>query len=163
MPPFGSVPEFSAEAVVIVDPFGDVVDGEIPVCLAHDYAADPGIYHHALAHHTGACSGDYASGYRIGADYIKVRAEHMFPCCGDDRVCLGVNGTAELVSFAAGDVETVAEAFSEIAAVHSAAGSTVVAGGDYGVVFDNYRPIAFSQAGAPFGYGLCYVEIVVCL
>ena len=81
--------------------------------------ADAGIDNLPLAHRAGIRIAHDFSGLRIASNEIQGRANHFFPRCRDDGICLRVNGTAQFIymtqaEYDASDEEDEAEEDSEV-------------------------------------------------
>ena len=149
------ISKLSAEAVVVIDPIGNVIDCIFRFRFADDDFFDACVQNESLAHHAGADTADEGIGLGIDAGHIERGAEHFVTVCGNDGVCLRMDGAAHLVALAAGDSERVAHAVIDVGAVLSASGRTVVARRDDDVVFDDDRAVMLAQTGASLGNGFC--------
>ena len=72
-----------------------------------------------------------------------------------------MDASAQLIAFAAGDLQFGTDTAAEIGAVLPSAGCTGVAGRDDGIVFDDDRTILAAQTGGTFADCLSNIKIVV--
>ncbi len=149
------ISKLPAEAVIVIDPIGNVIDCVFRFRFADDHFLDACVQNESLAHHAGADASDEGIGLGVDAGHIERGAEHFIAVCGDDRVCLRMDGAAHFVAFAAGNTECIAHAVIDVGAVLSASGRAVVARRDDDVVFDDDRAVMLAQTGASLGNGFC--------
>ena len=103
-PSTASITERPVQRFVVGDPVPHVDDPEFVEGVADVDLGDAGVDDQALAH--GATRGvfDIFAGVDFFADQIHCAADHLLPGGADNRVGLGVDAAAELVTFAAGDL-----------------------------------------------------------
>ena len=147
------ISKLPAEAVIVIDPIGNVINGVFRFRFTDDHILDACVQHESFAHHAGANAARQLARLGVNAGHIERGAEHFVAVGGDDGVGFRMDGTAHLVAFAAGDAERVAHTVIDVGAVLSASGRTVVARGDDDVVFHDDRTVMLAQAGASSGYG----------
>ena len=157
----GSVAEDTAERIVVLDPVLDLDDAEVGGRIADDDSLDPRVDDLALAHHAGGGSGNQLSALGVHAHHVKRCAQHLLTGGGDDGVGLGVQRAAKLVSLTARNAQRLAHTGADVVAILASARSSVVAGGDDGIVLDDDGTVVLAQAGRSLRDGLGNIQIVV--
>ena len=149
------ISKFSAEAIVVIDPIGNVINGVFRFRFTDDHFLDACVEYEAFAHHAGANAARQLTRLGIDAGHIERGAEHFVAVSGDDGVGFRMNGAAHLVAFAAGNAERVTHTVIDVGAVFSASRRTVVARRDDDIIFDDDRAVMLAQTGASSGNGFC--------
>jgi len=153
---------FRVEDRVVI--FYPVADHDSPVlgrCYADDHLFNTGIYYLALAH--GAAHGIRQKLICGGIPAHKVDGGtyHITSGGGDDGVGLGVDTAAKLVTLTGGDLQALTGAYAQIAAVSSASGGAVIAGGDDLIGAHDDGTVLASKAGGALQNGVCNIQIVI--
>ena len=143
------------------NPFLHVDCGERVAGIAFDHAGDARVDNQAFAHGAGIGVGNELMCLGLDADEVKRAADHVGTGSMDDGVGFGMYRTAEVISFAAGDLPFVPQAEYQVRAVLSPAGSAGVTGRKDLIIFHNYGPEIAPQAGPALGYRLGDIQIII--
>ena len=129
--------------------------------ITDDDTVDTCVDYHSLTHETAAGTAYDRAVSGVGTAHIEGGTEHLISRCGDYGICLGVNGTAKLIPLAAGDLKLIPHAVTEVGAVDSSSGSTVVARGDDSIIFYNNCTVMLSETRAALRYGFGNIKVII--
>ena len=149
------------EGVVLLDPLLDIGNRVGIRAGAADDLSDAGVDNQAAAHGAGGGVGKVLSGGGVLPGEVEGAAHHIPAGGGNDGVGLGMDGAAEFIAFAPGDIHQLPGAAAHIHAVFAPSGRAVVAGGDDLVIFYDNRAVAAAQAGCPADDGFGNIEVIV--
>ncbi len=156
-----SITELALNTLVVDYPVANVDYAVVFLGVADDNGRNTCIDDKSLAHT--AAGGVFNKRAACGIDtyHVKSGIEHLVAGGGDDGVSLRMNGSTELVSLTAGNVELFADAEFKIAAVFATSGRTVVSCRDDGVVFNYDSTEMLAKAGSALSNGLRNIEIII--
>ena len=149
--------------VVVFDPVADRNGPILRRACPDDNLVNARIDDLPLAHRTAHRVGKQLIGSRIPPDEINGGADHIAPGSGDDGVCLRMDAAAEFVPLTGGNMQRLARADAQIAAVPAAAGRPVVAGGNNFVVADNNGAVFAPKAGGTLQNGIGNIKVIILL
>ena len=144
-----------------MDPVLHPDHGVFPLGVADDHPGHARVDDDPAAHGAGGGIVEEAAVLGLPPGQIEGGAQGVPPGGGDDGVHLRVDGAAQLVPLAGGDVHGLPGAIAQVHAVFSAPGRAVIAGGDDLVVLDDDGPIAPAQAGGALQHRFGDVQIVI--
>ena len=141
----------------------DIMNGILRLCVADNDALDTCIDNHTTAHVAGAGIGNQCTCLGIAHGQIKGSADHLASGGCDNGILLGMDTAAQLIALATGNTQLLTTADTQVTAVGTSAGRTVIAGRNDLIILNDDGADVVAQAGGTLQNGLGDIEIIIML
>ena len=119
---------------------------------------DPGLYDHSGSKRARLCT-VYRGISRIDPGKVQVCADSLLSGTVQQSIRLCVYGPADTISLSLVHIFLDPGTSSQVAAIFKTSRGTIITGGNYRIILDDYRPVLSLNAGTSICKIFCTVQI----